>query len=161
MSGLLGLKVMTRGLSIKGWILLAGTWAHPQWRPSALSFLFSFSSPSGKVFAYSFDAFYAIQNAKLRIRGSWYQLIWREIWIWEAKCMRDENWGRNPTPGTWAHLCMRPSAFLHFSISDLDFSRWQRYGCKIYSNHESGMMKMMQIYNLRMILSMFFMMDDR
>ena len=33
------------------------TWAHPQRRPGAVSFLFRFSSRSGNVFVYSFGAF--------------------------------------------------------------------------------------------------------
>ena len=56
---------------------------------------------------------------------------------------------------TWVHTQWRPIAFLHFSLSNSDFSQWKLYECKIYSNHEFRMMKMMQIYRLRMILNMF------
>ena len=42
MSELSDLRVMIQGSRFEGWIPLVGTWAHPQWRPSALSFLFPF-----------------------------------------------------------------------------------------------------------------------
>ena len=52
---------MTRGSKLNGWILLAETWAHPQWCPSALSIFLFFSFPFGNVFVYLFDSFHDLE----------------------------------------------------------------------------------------------------
>ena len=55
------LRVMTRGSKLKGWLPLAETWAHPQWRPSTLSIFLFFSFPFGNVFAYLFNSFHDLE----------------------------------------------------------------------------------------------------
>ena len=113
--------MMMQGSRFKGRILLARTWAHPQWFPGAFFFPFSFLFHFSKIFAYSFNAFRAIQNTKLQIRRLWYQLKWERIHIWETKMYA--RWGSGLKPYSrdldaqvYAPKCF--SALFLFSGSD-------------------------------------------
>ena len=152
-------KTMGRGSRFEGRIPLARTWAHTQWRPSAHCLFLFFLAMYLRILSLLFVQF----------RTQSYISKGLDINLYEEKSRFDKQNARVTNTGVETLLqrlgrtgvCFQvPSAFLHFSLFKFRFSWWKRDGWKIYSNHELGMMKMVQIYNLRMILSMFLMMDD-